>query len=56
MVGTIEDVKQNETLFYDLTVKLSQDFRKLSYVEVVRSHLKHEQDSIETPFMEEANR
>lgn len=56
MVGTIEDVKQNETLFYDLTVKLSQDFRKLSYVEVVRSHLKHEQDSLETPFMEEANR
>jgi rod shape-determining protein MreC len=56
MVGTIEEVKQNETLFYDLKVKLSQDFRKLSYVEVVRSHLKHEQDSIERPFMEEANR
>ena len=56
IVGTIEDVKQNETLFYDLRVKLSQDFRKLSYVEVVRSHLKHEQDSLEMPFMEERNR
>jgi rod shape-determining protein MreC len=56
MVGTIEDVKQNETLFYDLRLKLSQDFRKLSYVEVVRSHLKHEQDSLEMPFMEERKR
>ncbi len=55
MVGLIEEVEQNETLFYDLTVKLSQDFRKLSYVEVVRSHLKHEQDSLEMPFMEEVD-
>jgi rod shape-determining protein MreC len=53
IVGVIEDVKQDETLFYDLTVRLSQDFRKLSFVEVVRSHLKHEQDSLEAPFAEE---
>jgi rod shape-determining protein MreC len=53
MVGVIEDVKQDETLFYDLTVRLSQDFRKLSFVEVVRSHLKNEQDSLEAPFVEE---
>jgi rod shape-determining protein MreC len=53
IVGVIEDVKQDETLFYDLTVRLSQDFRKLSFVEVVRSHLKHEQDSLEAPFVEE---
>jgi rod shape-determining protein MreC len=52
MIGVIEEVKQNETLFYDLKVKLSQDFRKLSFVEVVRSHLKHEQDSLEAPFEE----
>ncbi len=52
MVGTVEEVKSNETLFYDLTVKLSQDFRKLSFVEVVRSHMKHEQDSLEAPFEE----
>lgn len=53
MVGTIAEVKQDETLFYDLKVKLSQDFRKLSYVKIVRSHLKHEQDSLERPFTEE---
>lgn len=56
MVGTIAEVKQDETLFYDLKVKLSQDFRKLSYVKIVRSHLKHEQDSLERPFMEEVNK
>jgi rod shape-determining protein MreC len=53
MVGIIDDVKLDETLFYDLTVKLSQDFRKLSFVEVIRSSLKHEQDSLEAPFVEE---
>jgi rod shape-determining protein MreC len=56
MVGVIDNVEQDETLFYDISVKLSQDFRKLSYVEVVRRHLKHEQDSIEMPFAEEVNR
>jgi rod shape-determining protein MreC len=53
MVGTIAEVNENETLFYDLKVRLSQDFRKLSFVEVVRSHLKHEQDSLEMPFRED---
>jgi len=52
MVGVIDDIKKNETLFYDITVKLSQDFRKLSFVEVVRSHLKNEQDSLQAPFVE----
>ncbi|HYG02980.1 MAG TPA: rod shape-determining protein MreC [Chryseosolibacter sp.] len=52
MVGVISDVTKNETLFYDLTVKLSHDFRKLSYVEVVRNDLKHELDSLEAPFLE----
>jgi rod shape-determining protein MreC len=56
MVGIIEDVQQNETLFYDLTLKLSQDFRKLSYVEVVRSHLKNELDSLQSPFLEEGQK
>jgi rod shape-determining protein MreC len=56
MVGIIDEVKQDETLFYDVTVKLSQDFRKLSYVQVVRSHMKHEQDSLEKPFMEDVQR
>jgi rod shape-determining protein MreC len=52
MVGVIEDIKTNERLYYDLTIKLSQDFRKLSYVEVVRSNLKQELDSLEAPVIE----
>jgi rod shape-determining protein MreC len=54
MVGVIDEINKDETLFYDIRVKLSQDFRKLSYVEIVRSHLKHEQDSLLTPFIEAA--
>jgi rod shape-determining protein MreC len=50
MVGVIDEVKRDETLYYNIDVKLSQDFRKLSYVEVVRSHLSHERDSLEAPF------
>jgi rod shape-determining protein MreC len=53
MIGTIDDIiLRDESLFYDISVKLSQDFRKLSYVEVVRSHLKQEQDSLAAPFVE----
>ncbi|NJM25706.1 MAG: rod shape-determining protein MreC [Bacteroidia bacterium] len=48
LIGTIASVElSDEALFYDLVVKLSQDFQKLSYVEVVRSNLKVEQDSLE---------
>jgi len=46
MIGTIESVEQKE-LFYDIDVRLTQDFRKISFVSVVKSHLKHEQDSLE---------
>ena len=56
MVGTIAEIRQDETLFYDLKVKLSQDFRKLSYVEVVRSMLRHEQDSLEGIFIQDSDR
>ena len=48
MIGIIDDVKLNKAaLFYDLKVKLSQDFRKLSFVNVVKNHRQHEQDSVE---------
>jgi len=48
MVGTIAEVKlRDEALFYDLKVKLSQDFRKLSFVTIVKRNLLHEQDSLE---------
>jgi rod shape-determining protein MreC len=48
MVGIIDKVElKDEALFYNLRVKLSQDFRKLSYVAVVKSNLKQEQDELE---------
>jgi rod shape-determining protein MreC len=48
MIGTISKLDlDKEALFYDIKIKLSQDFQKLSYVTVVKSHLKHEQDSLE---------
>jgi rod shape-determining protein MreC len=48
LIGTIAKMeKTKETPFYDLKVKLSQDFRKLSYVAVVKSNLLHELDSLE---------
>lgn len=48
MVGIIDKVElKDEALFYDLRVKLSQDFRKLSYVAVVKSNLKDEQAELE---------
>lgn len=46
MIGQIAEVTRTDELFYDLKVKLSQDFRKLSYVEVVRNALKDELDSL----------
>jgi rod shape-determining protein MreC len=53
MIGVIDEVHlRDEELFYDLKVKLSQDFRKLSFVEVVRNHLKQEQDSLLAPLNE----
>lgn len=53
MVGLVEEVHLSDKLFYDLKVKLSQDFRKLSYVEVVKNSLKHELDSLEQTLEEE---
>ena len=53
LVGLIDEVLLSDELFYDLKVKLSQDFRKLSYVEVVRNSLKTELDSLEQPYQEE---
>jgi rod shape-determining protein MreC len=48
LVGTIAEINlKQESPFYDLKVKLAQDFRKLSYVSVVKSNLLHELDSLE---------
>lgn len=56
-IGMIEERELGaEKLFYKLRVRLSQDFRKLSYVAVVKSNLKAEQDSVEFPFSEKINK
>jgi rod shape-determining protein MreC len=48
VIGVIDEVKlADAALFYELNVKLMQDFRKLSFVTVVKSQLKQEQDSLE---------
>lgn len=48
MVGTITRINPGkETSFHDLDVKLSQDFRKLSYATIIRSNLLNELDSLE---------
>ncbi|HEY9489832.1 MAG TPA: rod shape-determining protein MreC [Chryseosolibacter sp.] len=54
MVGLIDEVKLSDELFYDLKVRLSQDFRKLSYVEVVKNSLRNELDSLTNTVEEEA--
>lgn len=48
LVGIIEEVSLGpEAQFYDLKVKLAQDFYKLAFVEVVKSNLLVEKDSLE---------
>jgi rod shape-determining protein MreC len=48
MIGTIARINPSpETSFHDLDVKLSQNFRKLSYATVIRSNLLNELDSLE---------
>lgn len=47
-IGNIQEVTlKDEALFYDIKVKLSQDFRKLSYVNVVKNYFQPELDSLE---------
>jgi rod shape-determining protein MreC len=48
MVGVISSVDLNkDQLFYNIKVRLSQDFRKLSWVTVVKNNRHAEQDSLE---------
>lgn len=49
IIGTIDKIELgNAALFYQLKVRLLQDFQQLTYVAVVKSNLKDEQDSLET--------
>jgi rod shape-determining protein MreC len=48
VIGTIEEIElMDETPFYEMKVKLVQDFHKLSFVTVIKSNLLHELDSLE---------
>ena len=48
LVGVIEEVSLGpEAQFFDIKVKLAQDFSKLAFVEVIRSNLLAEIDSLQ---------
>jgi rod shape-determining protein MreC len=48
LIGTVTETRLNkEAPFYEIKVKLAQDFRKLSFVAVVKSNLLNELDSLE---------
>lgn len=48
VIGTVDTVELlEETPFYEIKVKLVQDFYKLSFVTVIKSDLFHELDSLE---------
>jgi rod shape-determining protein MreC len=48
VVGVIKTCAlKEEAIFWDIEVELAQDFSKLSFVEIVKSNLKQEKDSLE---------
>lgn len=48
LIGTIDTIEiRDEAPFYEIRVKLAEDFRKLSFVAVIKSTLIHELDSLE---------
>ena len=48
MVGTIEDFEKIAgNTFYNVTIKLSTDFNRLSYVNVVNNLMREEQTTLE---------
>jgi rod shape-determining protein MreC len=47
-VGIIKEVNlKEEALFWDVKVELAQDFARLAFVEIVKSNMKTEKDSLE---------
>lgn len=48
LIGVIHDVRLSEEApFYEIRIALAQDFTKLAFVEIVKSNLRHEIDSLE---------
>lgn len=50
MVGTVSDLKRSGSDFYRITVRLSTDFKKLSFVDIIGNMRKTEQIKLETQF------
>jgi rod shape-determining protein MreC len=48
MIGTIKDFRLKGGNYFEIRVKLSTDFRKLNYVQVIKNYAKKEIDSLET--------
>jgi rod shape-determining protein MreC len=47
-VGIVREINlKEEAPFYDIRIELAQDFTKLAFVEIVKSNLKPEKDSLE---------
>lgn len=47
LVGIVSEVNlKEEAPFWDIRIELSQDFGRLSFVEIIKSRLKNEQDSL----------
>src|SRR5258706_1875659 len=54
LVGVIKEVNlKEETPFYHIKVELAQDFGKLTFVEVIKSNLRQEIDSLERATIDE---
>jgi rod shape-determining protein MreC len=47
LIGTIVDFRLKGGNYYEIAVKLSNDYRKLNYVQVIQNYGQHEIDSIE---------
>jgi rod shape-determining protein MreC len=47
MIGTINDFRLKGGNYYEIKVELSNDFRKLDYVQVIQNYAKEEIDSLE---------
>lgn len=48
LIGTVHEVSiRDEAPFYELQISLAEDFRKLSYVTIIKSNLLNELDSLE---------
>ena len=50
MVGVVSDLKTSGSDFYRITVKLSTDFRRLSFVNIIRNNNRNEQIMLESDY------